>query len=189
MFRMATERRWIWFAMLTVALLGCGSSSGGGTGGAGPTGGSSAGGGAAGTTSSVGGGIGGAAGRMAAGGAGGAAGAAGPSCSARVACSNQDLVCDTDIGVCVECLADSDCAPQHCDVIQHVCVDCLLNSDCSGATPSCSTGHTCGAACNNSGTCPTDTPVCETSSHTCVECLVNADCDPNGFCQADRTCR
>ncbi len=72
----------------------------------------------------------------------------------------------------------ADCAPQHCDVTQHVCVDGLLSSDCSGATPNCSTGHTCGAAYNNSNTCPTDTPVCETSAHTCVEWLGNADCDP-----------
>ncbi len=105
-----------------------------------------------------------------------------------MACSNPDLVCDTDTGACVECLDDTDCSPQHCDVTQHACVDCLSSSDCSKTAPNCSSGHTCGAACNNSSTCSADTPVCETSTHTCVECLVDSDCDPNGVCQADQTC-
>jgi len=118
----------------------------------------------------------------------GARGGAAPSCSARTACANPDLVCDTDTGLCVECLDDTDCAPQHCDVTQHLCVDCLLNADCPKTAPSCSTGHTCGATCTNSGSCSTDTPVCETSTHTCVECLIDADCAPDGVCQADRTC-
>jgi Cys-rich repeat protein len=57
------------------------------------------------------------------------------------------------------------------------------------ATPSCSSGHTCGDMCTMSADCPMGLPVCETATHACVECLVDADCGMGGVCQTDLTCQ
>jgi Cys-rich repeat protein len=112
----------------------------------------------------------------------------GMACTTSASCGRRG-VCDTTAGVCVECLASTDCNNQVCDVASHTCVDCLANKDCPTATPSCSSGHTCGDMCTKSADCPNALPVCEVATHACVECLVDADCGAGGVCQADLTCQ
>jgi hypothetical protein len=76
-------------------------------------------------------------------------------------------LCNTDAGVCAQCLNDANCpdaqAP-HCNTSTGRCVGCLSDANCSGLTPHCN------------GT-------------RCVECLTSAQCQrPGDLCLADFRC-
>lgn len=108
-------------------------------------------------------------------------------------------ICNTASGLCVACLANTDCSSGKKCNASHTCVSCLANTDCASgekcnsagacvvctADSDCATGQTCNASgvCT-AGACTTNIdctnaafPVCHASQ--CVECTVNADCTGN----------
>jgi hypothetical protein len=68
-------------------------------------------------------------------------------------------LCDTNTGVCVQCLATSDCSNQICHPTQQHCVECAADGDCPG-----------------------DKPRCQLYDHKCHGCLVDTDCEPGEVC-------
>jgi hypothetical protein len=53
-------------------------------------------------------------------------------CTSNASCTDDrgSLLCDTAVGQCVECLADSDCTPAICDRTTGRCVQCLNGQSC-----------------------------------------------------------
>lgn len=96
-------------------------------------------------------------------------------------------VCNTDIGVCVNCNVDSDCplATPLCNADGNKCVACLTSSDCGGSRTICDDAtHKC-VGCQSSADCSGSTPICSTDSFLCVNCLSNNDCDLNApYCSS-----
>jgi hypothetical protein len=80
-------------------------------------------------------------------------------------------VCEREAGVCVECLADGDCARKPtapiCEVAAHVCVECLADGDCARK--------------------PT-APICEVAAHVCRACKTDAECPDPKVCMMDGHC-
>jgi Cys-rich repeat protein len=104
--------------------------------------------------------------------------------------------------VCVECLANDDCADGGvCDAATNTCVACVDDTDggqdsgCDADSPVCDDSTTGAEAClvceDNMGAGETDngcddaTPACDESGETsvCVPCQVDADCG-SGACEA-----
>ncbi len=106
-------------------------------------------------------------------------------------------VCDLELGRCVECSADTDCAGSLvCDPDLRICTTCFDNSHCQEPRPSClrtPTGGQCVLCaldedCGDGGTCNRDTLSCE-------GCRSDSDCrgdnlrchPPSGLC-FDQSC-
>ncbi len=68
-------------------------------------------------------------------------------------------LCDTDAGVCVQCLTVADCSDQLCHPTQLRCVDCVADSDC-----------------------PAEASRCQHHDHKCKECLIDTDCASGEIC-------
>ncbi len=86
-------------------------------------------------------------------------------CTSDKQCSGLGLVCDVANKVCVDCLVDSDCAPD---------LQCKSKT-CKPKPKPCATSKDCpGQLCNK-------------QSLVCVDCVTSADCAPAQFCK-DSTC-
>jgi hypothetical protein len=153
-------------ALFLVMIAACDNSVGGGTTGATTAGGTTAGTTAGGTTAGTNGGTtagtnggttAGTNGGTTAGTNGGTTGGTGNGCNLSSDCAGG-LVCDHQLGVCVECRASSDCgANQVCQ-----------NHQCQAATP-----------CQSDLQCHSLNMVCDTKAGRCVECNGAADCPLN----------
>jgi Cys-rich repeat protein len=82
----------------------------------------------------------------------------------------------------VGCLSDTDCTPSQarCEPSLHVCVQCIANDDCAGRSRSSCNRETnrCALPCANDADCPSDM-VCDPHQGVCVECLDDSQCtDP-----------
>jgi hypothetical protein len=109
-------------------------------------------------------------------------------------CSGSN-VCDTTSGLCVACLANTDCttaAAAACDTTAHTCGACTTSQQCAHltATPACHSG-TC-VQCNTNDDCDT-THACDTTMHRCVPstpaskqvcdaCLRDSECQTGQLC-------
>ena len=111
-------------------------------------------------------------------------------CESDAQCPESLPRCDTTKGLCVECLAATDCGTSCLDV----CLDgkcsqvnaCVTDSDCPQqheCLQGCCVPKT---GCQSNDDCAAPTPVCDPASHSCVPCLVDGDC-PAGRC-VDKKC-
>ena len=83
-------------------------------------------------------------------------------------CQGGD-VCDPSVGLCVDCLSNSDCDNgEICNSANRRCVECISNADCSSSA---------------------NQPVCLASRNECVECVSNADCNAPETCDVNNECR
>jgi len=104
-------------------------------------------------------------------------------------CNTSKLVCDPILGICTECLHDSNCPKNYPFCFGGVCHECSLgfrtNSDADCRTPT-----NCNSICQwntttkknmciNTGSplnCSSQRMACDTFSGGCMECSHNADC-------------
>jgi Cys-rich repeat protein len=124
----------------------------------------------------------------------------GGACKSDRVCPPATSHCDPIGGVCVECVADSDCSTGVCDPGTHACGGCNVNSDCGPEAPTCDLdvhtcveceasfqcpagqvcafeSHRCAPACQTSRDCAGNgRPICATASRVCVECIQDSDC-------------
>src|SRR5690606_17857628 len=87
----------------------------------------------------------------------------------QVGCTSDDdctdQVCDTNTGLCVDCLGDGDCDEgETCDMTTNTCTEqgCLGNEDCTG-----------GLVCVGG---------------TCEQCTMDSQCTMDEFCTIDGVC-
>jgi hypothetical protein len=93
-------------------------------------------------------------------------------------------ICDTDAGVCVQCVSASDCSKggsstPHC--VNNVCYACLTSADCGDAG---SLGMTCNrfiprcaSICTMGSMCASQNLICNSATNGyCVECLDDTYC-------------
>ncbi len=93
-----------------------------------------------------------------------------------------------DLGSCVECTADTDCAEgETCDLATHVCeFHCTVDTDCAAPTAVCETVSGECVECTAANTTACDAAeFCEVDSGACVECLADGDC---GGDESGRVC-
>lgn len=140
--------------------------------------------------------------------AGADAGPLGPDCRRADTPCDAPYLCDTDTGVCVECLDDSQCsgavpvgdagAANVCDRVRHECVQCLVADHClaTGDTPVCkvdmsdSTRNEC-VQCLSERDCGGSTPACNLNTNECTaRCTTQAECGGDKrFCDVqDQIC-
>lgn len=95
-------------------------------------------------------------------------------------CSVSGQACSTTRHVCVECVADANCASAefpHCDVAAGRCVACTRAADC-GAGKVCVPGTgTCAKACKEDVDCGAAEISCDQVRGLCVQCQGNDRCD------------
>jgi hypothetical protein len=116
------------------------------------------------------------------------------------ACPSATPQCQSATGLCVECLAKSDCSSASKGFChQSACTGCADSGDCTGATPVCmsSTSSTSKAGqcvgCADSGDCSGNSPICDTTTtFTCQACTSDAQCAAKGggpgVCLTDGHC-
>jgi hypothetical protein len=111
------------------------------------------------------------------------AGPATIACSKPTDCANYASTpnCDTEAGVCVQCVVPSDCGggnTPHC--VANLCVACSVASDCNdgGAEGGmvCNTNiPRCASLCTGPSMCSQQGLICSSNGY-CVECRTSADC-------------
>lgn len=91
--------------------------------------------------------------------------------------------CDTEIGLCVECVGSVDCSAgplRACYVEQGVCVECVGPETCTTAEPYCdTTAHEC-VGCRDDFDCAATGQHCLIDEHRCVQCRDSTDCLASG---------
>ena len=98
--------------------------------------------------------------------------------------------CDPQALMCVECLANADCASDQCNVTEHKCVECVQNEACLKGNVCDLDTNACVPGClggSGSANCPATQPVCDPNQGdrgTCVECLQDVDCPRTKVCGA-----
>jgi hypothetical protein len=97
--------------------------------------------------------------------ASGSGGAAGSTCASDGECAPPNPYCAPGVGVCVQCLADTNCGSRFCDPATHACVDCFGDQHCGSPTP-----------------------YCFVASGQCVECLADGNCQ-GGNCDSNHECQ
>jgi fibro-slime domain-containing protein len=104
-------------------------------------------------------------------------------------CSSSKDTPDEDSGPALSCSSDKDCREQDllCEPNRRVCVECLTVNHC-GDTQLCSDNRCVDITpCTSSRDCADD-EVCSETFSRCVECVGNADCDDGEVC-AGEICR
>lgn len=118
-------------------------------------------------------------------------------------CLGSTPVCNEMIGVCVECVGDSECTNagepfcldrSRCaecrrdtdctsgeSCVDGVCGGCVDSSECGATAPVCRFGECVG--CDGDEDCGGTTPLCDTSAGSCGECVDDDDC-ALGVCAA-----
>ena len=126
-----------------------------------------------------------------------------------VSAPNNETICDTGTGSCVECVQPPDCGPSFdcttnkcvhydacstspdcpdskvCDTPRGRCVECLADIDC--ASGKCSS-EKCRIVCASDNACTASSMLCNTTLGYCVECnsilkcKAGLVCDPTGMC-------
>jgi hypothetical protein len=102
-------------------------------------------------------------------------------------CSGATPVCDTDEGMCVQCLDNSTCSTAEapvCITEENECGGCTSTTDCVGradgrTTCDTDTGH-CEACITNAECAGPTAPICG-DDNTCHPCTADAQC-PSGVC-------
>ena len=134
-------------------------------------------------------------------------------CTSDRECSASNRVCDRAQGVCVDCVATTDCLNasevcignrcvsvtpctssrmcpgQVCNTTLGYCVDCVADVDCTNGQVC--RNSACAAPprpCMSSRQCSDIGQVCDTVGGHCVQCVGDVDCDPGLRCNADHTC-
>jgi len=113
----------------------------------------------------------------------------GNQCLMGVLCLTGGVVCDTELGLCYDCLDDGDCQGVPCSQFDRTCKKCARNADCL------TDGWVCDATsgscyeCLQNGDCPSG-KICDTTKKSCVECKIDADCkNPSKpICGKSQTC-
>ncbi len=106
-----------------------------------------------------------------------------PECVSDAQCIGR---CNTALGYCVRCLADSDCPGQFCDVARGTCVECQTDANCV-STLMCGSDGRCVGCENNSdcvqGFCAEGFCVIPGGPGPCSSCLTDAQCtEPGAEC-------
>lgn len=95
--------------------------------------------------------------------------------SASDQCPADKPACDTQAGICVQCVSNQQCsgATPQCDTARNVCVACTQDTHCS-------TGQVCDegscVACRDDDHCGGTTAYCDTPTNSCVACLDDTHC-------------
>jgi hypothetical protein len=84
-------------------------------------------------------------------------------------CPEATPLCQAATGLCVGCLANSDCPSGVCSPSGQ-CVGCLSNSDCTAPTPTCNLETNTCEGCAAMG-CPDAAPWCSATTGGCASCL------------------
>jgi Cys-rich repeat protein len=135
---------------------------------------------------------------------------AGTECSSDKDCREFDLLCDTAVRACVECLTSSHCSDleictngecveitpcessrdcpddQVCSEALYRCVDCVQDADCADGKVC--AGEVCRAACASDKDCREFDLLCATAAGYCVECTSDTHCSDGQRCSAAGTC-
>ena len=101
--------------------------------------------------------------------------------------SSTKQTCNTNTGLCVQCLDQSGCSDgQHCDMTSYMCVadpKCKTNNDCAKGYYCDSQTNQCAQGCSNASDCPTG-DYCNTSTHQCIP-----NSPDSGRCTSDNDCQ
>lgn len=89
-------------------------------------------------------------------------------CSSDGDCPGDAPICIAEIGACVGCQTDADCASTPgtpiCEPTRAQCSECESNADCGAAAPA-----------------------CDLNDGKCHECLIDANCPLSALCGQDRS--
>ena len=109
------------------------------------------------------------------------------SCREASDCAGQvAFQCSAELALCVECLADADCASPRapaCD-LGGVCVECVADGLCPADRPLCDSATRRCVECTSSSQC--NGLACDLRDSRCVDCLSDEDCAPTGRCDVER---
>ena len=134
----------------------------------------------------------------------------GPTCGSGASCPPETPRCEPALMVCVECVADSDCAgrteskcnrvtdkcelpcstdadcdpPDICDDRQGICADCRSDAECAGTREPRCLVEQC-VECLSDADCAFDQHCWQ---HACVVCVTNADCPRDASCATTHVC-
>jgi Cys-rich repeat protein len=99
------------------------------------------------------------------------------------------VICDSELGLCVECQGDVDCAEPRAPACDRGgrCVECTSPEHCGDDKPACDVSARRCVECLDDSGCADG--VCDLREHRCVECRSDEHC-PAGSCDvASRRCR
>jgi Cys-rich repeat protein len=98
-------------------------------------------------------------------------------CLADPNCAGPKAFCGPR-GWCVECLGDAECAKgkPHCDTEQSTCAECLVDAHCEATKVCDAAERRCVPRCADDSTCEPMKPHCDAARRLCVECLTDANC-------------
>jgi hypothetical protein len=105
-------------------------------------------------------------------------------------CPSTTGICDTSDNTCKECVTDSNCpfSKPNCNLANSTCYQCFDDTECSGIRGICDIPNETCVQCFNDSHCGGSTPFCsDTNNFSCVECLVDGDC-ASGSCLANGVC-
>ena len=116
-------------------------------------------------------------------------------CVANADCADGPLTaCDGARGTCVECVGPETCPAQRpvCDVEANRCIECRSDADCAVTGEVCLPGPQRCVQCRNDADCAgrDDDVLCLPDELRCVECVSDVDCvEPDKpFCSSEREC-
>ncbi len=127
-------------------------------------------------------------------------------------CSAMGRICNRMLGICVECLQDTDCASGEacrsgvceavvpcassrmcaglvCDLERGYCVECITQTDCEGEQI-CRDGDCVDPprGCSSDRECSEIGLVCSMAAGHCVECVSDLDCSSDRYCGEGGAC-
>lgn len=119
----------------------------------------------------------------------------GVGCTASSQCGAPFPYCATDIGRCVQCMSNPNCAGgsshRYCDPKSFACVACLTDQQCSSLAPYCASAIGTCVQCLTSANCGDPGLACDRINFRCVpSCETNADCAAafeTPFCDPSRS--
>jgi hypothetical protein len=88
-----------------------------------------------------------------------------------------ELLCDAEAPAQMPGNCPSD---ERCDARIGLCVECVQNTDCYGPLAACDIARGTCVECVGPETCPVQRPVCDVEAARCIECNSNADCAATG---------
>ena len=112
-------------------------------------------------------------------------------CSGDAGCSEHKKACNQTTHSCeLPCAMDSDCdSPGVCDTNQGVCADCLTDTrgSCGGTSEPYCVSEVC-VECRTSADCKSQ-EFCWATAGNCVACLYDTDCPSGEMCSSRHECK